>query len=280
MIRAHAADGPAVERREPGGDQRGGQQGGHRRPPHACHLAGRDAGGLLQPGPHPRPGRRRVVGDPHAGQRLRRPCAGGDGRRRRRVPARDPERPQHALHLPPVAAGQRRGRLDRPGAGGRRHLSLPGVRSRRRSVPGAAQRRTLEWRRIVYKTTRWTMASRRQGHRTAGRLPGLRGVPLRVLLRRGRGPAPGQRLLRGVRGLGGARRPPGGRLPAVAGRRTHLAHVPRRTGRHARPAVRDGRDLPEHGHAPRADVAAGAGRAGQTSPWTPPACRTCCTSIT
>ena len=110
------------------------------------------------------------------------------------------------------------------------------------------------------------MASCRQGHRTAGRLPGIRGVPLRILLRRGRGAAPGQRLLRGVRGLGGARRPPGGRLPAIAGRREYLAHVPRRTGPHPRPAVRDGRDLPEHRPPPRADAAAGAGRAGQHRP--------------
>ena len=126
---------------------------------------------------------------------------------------------KHALHLSPLAAGQRRVRLDRPGARGRRHLSLPGVRPRRRPVPGAAQRGALERRRIVYETTRRAMASCRQGDRAAGRLPGIRGVPLRVLLRRGRRAAPGQRLLRGVRGLGGARHPPGGRLPAVAGRR-------------------------------------------------------------
>ena len=107
-------------------------------------------------------------------------------------------------------------------------------------VPGHAQRQA-ERRGAVSQAARRAMAPRRQGHRPAGRLPGIRLFSVRPPLRRRRRAAPGERHLR--RHPRPARHPPGDRLPAVTGRRTELAHLARRAGVDSGSPVRDGCDL-------------------------------------
>ena len=53
------------------------------------------------------------------------------------------------------------------------------------------------------------------------------------------------------------------RLPAVTGRRTDVAHLPRRAGADSGSPVRHGRAVSEHRPAPRTDPSAGHDRAGQ-----------------
>ena len=256
----HAQRRSAVHRRKPVGHQRGRQQDRHRGPPHARDVAGRDPGGILQPRAHAGSRHRRVVSHLHPGQRLRRPCPRGDGRRRRRIPARGPERPQHGLHLPALTRGQRCIGMDRSGGDRRRHLSLPGLRARRAPVSGHAQRRA-ERAGPLSQAARRVLAPRRAGHRPAGRVHGIRLFCVRPRLRRRRRAAPGVRHLR--RHSRAARHPPGDRLPAVTGRRTDVAHLPRRAGLGSGSPVRHGRALPEHRPAPRTDPSAGHDRAGQ-----------------
>ena len=80
-------------------------------------------------------------------------------------------------------------------------------------------------------------------------------------LRRRRRAAPGVRHLR--RHSRAARHPPGDRLPAVTGRRTDVAHLPRRAGADSGSPVRHGRTVSEHRPAARTDPSAGHDRAGQ-----------------
>ena len=201
-----------------------------------------------------------MVSHLHPGQRLRRPRPRGDGRRRRRVSARGPERPQHAMHLPALPRGQRGIGMDRSGGDRRRHLPLPGLRARPAPVPGHAQRQS-ERRGAVSQAARRAMAPRRQGHRPARPLHGIRLLSVRDVLRRRRRAAPGERHLR--RHPRPARHPPGDRLPAVTGRRTELAHPARRAGSDSGSPVRDGRAVSEHRLAARTDSSAGPDRAGQ-----------------